>query len=1069
MGTYVDSQLLFSFSIADNADQTDIYDGIYASANGGVSFQKIIAFTPDAWTNGVSGRMVPYDLTKLLQSNFGIIPDTLILRFQQYGEFDFTPISFAYNTTRGFSLDDIQISVEKPVTYASLPFFDGFESGGLGSAWRVSSRDADGTTGPAGSLTRFPLARVATATQLAGISYQGVYGLALGKTRNDEGFNLNAVDLHLNLAGETDVQLSYRINRRWDEYTIEDGLWLSNNGGQSFVKIYDYNLNNLTSNTWFLQSLDLDSVMTNKGLSFSSNMILRFQQYDDQLWANSSNSDGIAFDNVSVTCTSPNAAYGLSVDCSNFAVTFQNQSSAVSAGTPYAFDFDNDGMIDTTILGGTFTHIYPGTGSYTAVIYVGNLNGCFDTVQKSIFIGSSVPAPSISPAGPQVSLCAGQTLNLQAQFGYQGYLWSTGATTPSIQVNASGVYTVRGLGIDGCYSTPTAITVVGAQSPPAPFISAAGPTTFCVGDSVQLFAPFGATNYQWSTGQTSSSIFASTTGTYSVTLTNVAGCQSPPGSISVTVSALPAPTMTASGPTTFCSGGSVTLNGPAGFNSYLWSNGATTQSISASISGTYTLIVNDGTCDSDPAAQTVTVNPTPAQPAITASGPTSFCDGGSVMLSGPSGAASYLWSNGATTSSITVSQGGSFTLQVSNASGCTSPVSATQTVTVSASPAQPAITASGPTSFCDGGSVMLSGPSGAASYLWSNGATTQNITVSQGGSFTLQVSNASGCTSPVSAAQTVTVNPSPAQPAITASGPTSFCDGGSVTLSGPAGATSYLWSNGATTQNITVSQGGSFTLQVSNASGCTSPVSAAQTVTVSATPLATITPSGETTFCAGDSLLLSGPAGLSTYLWSTGESSASIYATSAGIYTLQVVDASGCGSDPDSISLTVITVNMPTIFNISGSDSLDAGVAATSYVWYRNGAQIPVDTRVIDAKAFGSGTYAVQAIDRGCTSALSAEFAHVNTGIESAWGEAINVYPNPSTGRFVIEGEQHSLRALRIRVFNNLGQEVLPAREVAPAAQWTEEVDLSGHAEGIYYLRISDGRATFSRQLVVQR
>ena len=147
--------------------------------------------------------------------------------------------------------------------------------------------------------------------------------------------------------------------------------------------------------------------------------------------------------------------------------------------------------------------------------------------------------------------------------------------------------------------------------------------------------------------------------------------------------------------------------------------------------------------------------------------------------------------------------------------------------------APPTITAGGPTTFCSGGSVTLTSSSGT-SYLWSNGATTRSINVTASGNYTVKVTSPGGCQS-TSSATVVTVNSLPATPTITAGGPTTFCTGGSVTLTSSPG-TSYLWSNGAGTSSITVSTAGSYNVRVTNGSGCQSSRSVATIITVNSLP-----------------------------------------------------------------------------------------------------------------------------------------------------------------------------------------------------------------------------------------
>ena len=157
-----------------------------------------------------------------------------------------------------------------------------------------------------------------------------------------------------------------------------------------------------------------------------------------------------------------------------------------------------------------------------------------------------------------------------------------------------------------------------------------------------------------------------------------------------------------------------------------------------------------------------------ATPTISASGPTTFCSGGSVTLTSSSGTG-YLWSTGSTSQSINVTASGSYTVKITNSSGCQSASSSPVTVTVNSLPSTPTISPSGSTTFCSGGNVTLTSSSGA-SYLWSTGATSQSINVSSSGSYTVRVTNSSGCLSASSSPVTVTVNSLPSTPTISPSG-----------------------------------------------------------------------------------------------------------------------------------------------------------------------------------------------------------------------------------------------------------------------------------------------------------
>ncbi len=307
-------------------------------------------------------------------------------------------------------------------------------------------------------------------------------------------------------------------------------------------------------------------------------------------------------------------------------------------------------------------------------------------------------------------------------------------------------------------------------------------------------------------------------------------------------------------------------------------------------SGNITVASTGATTQSVAVSGTVNALPTAT---ITAGGPTTFCQGGSVTLTASAGS-SYLWSNGATTQSTTVSASGSYTVQVTYSAGCFATSVAT-VVTVNILPT-PTITAGGATTFCQGGSVTLTASAGS-SYLWSNGATTQAITVSAAGNYNVRVTNANGCFA-TSANTTVTVNPLPTA-TITAGGPTTFCQGGSVALTSNAGS-SYLWSNNATTQSITATTSGNYTVTVTNASGC-STTSAVRTVTVNPLPVLTVTATPTSVSRGFNTQLNVTGSNLGTFAWTpTANLSSTTIANpiarvmSTTTYTVTVASSAGC-------------------------------------------------------------------------------------------------------------------------------------------------------------------------------
>jgi bacillolysin len=173
---------------------------------------------------------------------------------------------------------------QPPADYATLPYSTGFESGSLDSHWNTYKSNSAG--------------RIQVTS--ANGPYAGSYHLTMDVSTSNV-YNQNEAWLHLNLSGQSQVTLDFQWKEFGDETHSQDGVYFSDNGGASFVKVQNLNGASYTNNTWNSFSLDLDALAVANGLSLSSTFIVKFQQYDNYPIA----TDGFAFDAISVTGSAP--------------------------------------------------------------------------------------------------------------------------------------------------------------------------------------------------------------------------------------------------------------------------------------------------------------------------------------------------------------------------------------------------------------------------------------------------------------------------------------------------------------------------------------------------------------------------------------------------------------------------------------------------------------------------------------------------------------------------------------------------------------------------------------------
>jgi len=569
------------------------------------------------------------------------------------------------------------------------------------------------------------------------------------------------------------------------------------------------------------------------------------------------------------------------------------------------------------------------------------------------------------------------------------YEWSTGETTETITVDASGTYSLTVTDCNGCAATDE----INVGLYPDPTITISGDLDICEGETTTLTAA-GGVSYIWSTGETTESIDVTATGTYSVMAIDVNGCTGT-AEVDVTVDNPIGGTL-AGGPFEFCVGdgvddfltpGSITLTGNSGSNSQ-WvitdANGiilglpGMPSEVNFDGAGEGACLVwhlsfEDGLQGAAIGANAatdlvgcydlsnpITVERTTPDGGTLTGGPFEFCVGdgvddfitpGAITLDGNSGTNSQ-WvvtdANGiilglpGMPSEVNFEGAGAGACLIWHLSfedglqGAAIGADATtdlvgcydlsNSIEVIRNP-NPTASIDGILTICDGETTTLTAD-GGASYLWSpGGETTATIDVTAAGTYSVTVTDVNGCADDASV--DVTVNPSPTA---AIAGDLIICFGETTTLTASGGAT-YLWSpGGETTESIDVTDAGSYSVTVTDANGCED--NASVDVTVNPNPTAVI--DGNLVICDGDNTTLTASGG-SMYLWSPGgETTASIDVTTAGTYSVEIIDDNGC---KDQTSVDVIVNDNP-VAGITGELTICEDESTTltasgggSYLW----------------------------------------------------------------------------------------------------------------------------------------
>jgi len=584
------------------------------------------------------------------------------------------------------------------------------------------------------------------------------------------------------------------------------------------------------------------------------------------------------------------------------------------------------------------------------------------------------------------------TVNVNGGVSPYSYAWSNGASSASLTGLAAGNYTVTVTDAAGCQTECS--TTVGASSNPTCSTTTTDTTCGDSNGSATVSANGGTApyNYAWSTGANAATASNLAAGNYSVTVTDVAGCQTV---CTVTIGASDNPTCTASSVDTSCgeNNGSATVaaNGGTAPYTYAWSNGANGASTSNLAAGTYTVTITDASgCQTSCSVAIGTSD----NPTCSATGTDATCgdNNGTATATANGGIApySYAWSNGGNTQTISGLAGGNYNVTITDAAGCTTVCS----VTISATNA-PTCTAFATQATCGdaNGTATVNAANGIApySYAWSNGGNTETITGLTEGTYNVTVTDANGCTT-VCSASVGAID----APTCTASATDSTCGdaNGTATVNAAGGTApySYAWSNGGNTQTITGLAAGNYTVTITDGNGCTTECLA----TVGSIAAPTCTASATNALCGNANGTASANAAGGTapysYAWSNGGNTQTISGLIAGSYSVTITDGNGCTT---VCSATVNASDSPTCTaTATGSTCGDAngtatvngagGTAPYSYAWSNGG-----NTQTITGLT--AGNYSVTLTDaNGCSTVC-------NATVDSADAPTCSVTSTPAT------------------------------------------------------------------------